>query len=355
MRDLGASTGSYFVEVGQTQTAKGRPKLEDALRDVTLDETQSVGGESIASSSASSMLDADILPSQFVQRRTYQDQQNIPDALGGFQPDMDPRLREVLEALEDEAYVDDEDDFFAELAQDRVEVEPEAWTSEQWPDDDGWETDDTVKGQDKGVDKTQAKPDSAAPQAKPDDNEQLQEAGNHDWTREYAKFKAAKRHSALPAQKAAGLDSQSSIVTGGTSLIEGRRKKRKGALTSSTGYSMTSSSLFRTEGLTTLDDRFAKIEEQYADAECDDVDDAASMVSGVSGVSTSSRLTGVSNASSRVPQLTAGLDSVMDEFLENYSMVGRRRVRKGKQQSGMEQLDEIRKDLGPARISLQRA
>jgi protein LTV1 len=48
--------------------------------------------------------------------------QNVPDSLRGFQPDMDPDLREVLEALEDDlpqsqTSSDDEDpeDIFAEL------------------------------------------------------------------------------------------------------------------------------------------------------------------------------------------------------------------------------------------------
>lgn len=36
---------------------------------------------------------------------------------------MDPRLREVLEALEDEEYVDEEDDIFGELTGDGYEVE----------------------------------------------------------------------------------------------------------------------------------------------------------------------------------------------------------------------------------------
>ena len=57
----------------------------------------------------------DMAPSEFVRKTTYQDQQNIPDALAGFQPDMDPRLREVLEALEDDAYVDDDEDIFDNL------------------------------------------------------------------------------------------------------------------------------------------------------------------------------------------------------------------------------------------------
>jgi protein LTV1 len=39
----------------------------------------------------------ELLPSTETVKRTYQDQQGIPDAIAGLQPDMDPRLREVLE------------------------------------------------------------------------------------------------------------------------------------------------------------------------------------------------------------------------------------------------------------------
>ena len=46
----------------------------------------------------------------------------------------------------------------------------------------------------------------------------------------------------------------------------------------------------------------------------------------------------------------------MDDFLNNYSVGGKhgRRVKRGKQQTGMEQLEEIRRDLGKARISSTR-
>jgi protein LTV1 len=69
------------------------------------------------------------------------------------------------------------------------------------------------------------------------------------------------------------------------------------------------------------------------------------MFSGMSG------MTGLSKASSQAPQLVrADFDSIMGEFLQNHSQVGKRRVRVGKPQSGIEQLDEIRQGLGPARF-----
>ena len=133
----------------------------------------------------------------------------------------------------------------------------------------------------------------------------------------------------------------------GTSMTGGRRKKRKGAMTSTTGYSMTSSSLVRTEGHTLLDARFDKIEEEYAE-DTYDADDGASVMTGMSGISTTS---------SQAPSLASrsGFDDMMDDFLGSYSMSGKKRVKKGGYQSGMEQLDELRKGLGPARTRPQKA
>ena len=56
-----------------------------------------------------------------------------------------------------------------------------------------------------------------------------------------------------------------------------------------------------------------------------------------------------------MPETRKDFDAIMDEFLNGYSMTGQRskthRVRRGKHQSGLDQLDEIRRDLGKARIS----
>ena len=44
----------------------------------------------------------------------------------------------------------------------------------------------------------------------------------------------------------------------------------------------------------------------------------------------------------------------MDDFLGSHHVQGKGRVKKGKQQTGLEQLDEVRKGLGPARIGGQK-
>ncbi|KAI9677489.1 MAG: hypothetical protein M1817_006443 [Caeruleum heppii] len=359
MRDIGVSTEGYFVDAIQAgsrqKKGKGKQKLEDALRDTSLEDQTPDGGVRLATGVKPVLLDEEILPSKKLKKGNYQDQQDVPDALAGFQPDMDPRLREVLEALEDEAYVDDEEDVFAELAKDGQEVDERDFEKADFDEDaeldDGWETDDTVKA---------ARSHSKHPPPHPlptedtsmDESLDTTDHGDGDWLASFHKFKQdSKTASKHPTRPSHALPDQASSILTGTSLTTngGRRKKRKGAMTSSTGYSMTSSSLLRTEGLTLLDDRFDKIERQYA--EDDDFDDE-----GAEGDDVSVASSAVSKASSRGgAPMPAGLDSMMDEFLGSYSMAGKKRVKRGGPQTGLDQLDEMRRELGPARVKAQRA
>jgi protein LTV1 len=319
MRDLGSGGNeSYFVEVPKPKS-KGKEKqsLEDALRDSSLDDGP--------------LLDDDILPSKNLRKISYQSQQDIPDALAGLQPDMDPRLREVLEALEDEAYVEDDDEIFGELAKDGEELDENEFEQSAWDEvDEGWESDDTAKPT---KEYKQAIPETVQAEI---DNDEREDHGDGDWMASFNKFKKDQK---IKAVQAGPSDMQSSLMT--TTTNGGRRKKRKGALTNPSSYSMTSSSIFRTEGLTYLDARFEKIEEQYGLSE--DVDDMAS-VSAASSI-----------ASSVQGPVRGDFDNIMDDFLGNYSMSGKKNVKKGKYQSGVEQLDEVRRGLGPARITSQKA
>jgi protein LTV1 len=319
MRDLGSgSEEAYFVEAPAPKNkGKGKKSLEDALKDASLEDR------------TAPLLDEEILPSKNLRKVTYQTQQDIPDALAGFQPDMDPRIREVLEALEDEAYVEDDEDVFGELAKDGEEVDEDEFEQGAWDDEDGgWESDDTAKP-------TKEYKDAPVLTADVVDNER-EDHSDGAWMEDFSKFKKDQKAKAAPMAPSQS-DLQSSIMT--TTTNGGRRKKRKGALTNPSSYSMTSSSMFRTEGLTTLDTRFEMIEEQYNE----DFDDMAS----VSAAS--------STASSVQGPVRGDFDSIMDDFLGNYTMSGKKHVKKGKYQSGMEQLDEVRKGLGPARIQSQKA
>jgi protein LTV1 len=373
MRDLGSGGGeAYFVEA-PSEKKKGKQKLDlaDALRNTSLDDRQSEAGLSISSniSSVSDMFGEDLAPSEFVRKTTYQDQQNIPDALAGFQPDMDPRLREVLEALEDDAYVDDEDDIFAALAEDAYEIDQREWGETldfDYDDrnamdrfleeeDEGWESDDTVKASSpRPKSKTPVEPTDPESLPAPDEAPTATEEGDLAYLEEFKKFKNDVKSAKAPTKPAApsGMGG-SSIITGASALTAGgRKKKRKGAMTSTSGYSMSSSALHRTEGLTLLDQRFDKIEEEYADDGFGDFPDDASMVSGMSKMSGLSKMSGMSQwSSSEAPPLRSDFDSIMDDFLGNHHVTGKQRVKKGKHQTGLEQLDEVRQGLGPARVS----
>jgi protein LTV1 len=320
LRDLGQGSGeAVFVEANPIlNKGKGKQKesLADALAQLDLQ------------NQSEDLLDSDILPSKNLQNLTYQAQQDVPDAIAGFQPDMDPRLREVLEALEDDAYVDEEggEDIFQELAKDARELDEHEFevAYDGFEDDDeGWESDRTVKATgehhiEDEVPELKDTADAANPTEGPSD----------DWMEEFKKFKSDQKAEKKPKAAGAPSEIQSSIWT--TTTNGGRRKTRKGALTNPSTYSMTSSSLVRTEQLGILDARFEKIEEEYNA----DMDDMGS----VSAVSTMSTVQGPTRAD---------FEGLLDEFLGEYSMHGKKRVKKGKWKNGVEQFDEIRKELGP--------
>ncbi|KAF2456915.1 Low temperature viability protein-domain-containing protein [Lineolata rhizophorae] len=368
LRDLGGGGGGgggevTFVEAAADKQGKGKGKgkgkgvrLEDALRGLGLDDA--------VSASTSKTRDS-ALTEDASRAFDYQALQDTPDALAGFRPDMDPRLREVLAALEDEAYVDggvDEEGMFEELAADEevdeeeVGLGPAPGTDEvRVEDDDGWETDDTVTPKMKskfaklpGAPRSTETPGdtsaSEAPALSPFDGP----------TTSPPSFNTSARPH--PSASPSIAPSFTSVSTGSAL----RRKKRKGARTSTTSYSMTSSSLARTDAQTTYDARYEQYEAAYAagnegdplghigeEAYDDDDDDEVSKAS-------------VFSQSSECPPLREDFDAVMDEFLAGCGGGGSakaarangkgRRGRRGGGQVGLSQLDEIRGGLGPARV-----
>ncbi|PWY70244.1 low-temperature viability protein ltv1 [Aspergillus heteromorphus CBS 117.55] len=391
MRDLGQGAGdTHFIEAktkGKEKAGKGM-RLEDALRQVSLDEDRQsqVGGgpESVYS------YDMRSTASSYVRNPTYQDQQNVPDAIAGFQPDMDPRLREVLEALEDEEYVDgeDEDDLFGQLTTRAEEMDQGDWEDTLFDnveeeDDDGWESDATEKAPVQ-MDTTDAKKSVAfkdldvEPGEMPEHDEPAPDLHPEDqgWMREFAKFKKdGKSPAAAPAAPPSVVPSEQQSTLASTVFTVGgtpiRRKKRKGALTNPSAYSMTSSALARTEGHRLLDDRFDRVEALYALDEEDEFDDSMSMVSGMTGMTGMSGVSAFSTASSQAPSLvnangdevrpSHNFNNIMDDFLAGWDgKTGAQAKRKGAQAKrgkngneaiGIKMLDEVRQGLGPARIS----
>ena len=182
-----------------------------------------------------------MLASEEESRYRIEAMQNIPDSLRGFQPDMDPDLREVLEALEDEQQQDkpelsdgeDPEDIFSELVKGGV--------VEEGVEEDGYESDDTVRA---GPDIT-----------------------GSEYLAEMAQWKAPSRPQGDTDSIAGGAETESiysRASTANTHRTSKQRRKRRQKLggaysEAGTDFSMTSSANFRNEGLTTLDDRFDKV------------------------------------------------------------------------------------------------
>lgn len=317
MRDLNQNSGGevVFVEAESTKN-KGKQKqsLEDALKDLDLEK------------SSQADIDEVMLPSKNLTRLSYEAQQDVPDAIKGFQPDMDPRLREALEALEDDAYVDDEDDdIFKDLTKDGEELDDYDFEEAQYYDEEeGYESDDTAKP-------TREYNDDV-PQLVHAPGDQPEEGPSQDWMAEFQKFKQEEK---AGRAKPPADPSQADVQTTWTTTTNGgmKKKKRKGALTDASNYSMTSSSLVRTDQLNLLDERFDKLEERYNE----DMDDMASM----SQASAASTVDG---------PVRGDFDGILDDFLGNYTKPGKRTNKKHKAQTGLQQLEEIRQGLGPARF-----
>ncbi|KIX10071.1 uncharacterized protein Z518_01152 [Rhinocladiella mackenziei CBS 650.93] len=371
LRDVGEEPGgSHFIEAtlakvqGEDKEKAKMMKLEDTLREVSLDE-QSVAGSDLTSTFSTS-----------TRPRTYQTQQDVPDEIAGFQPDMDPRLREVLEALDDDAYVDDKDeeDIFGALAKDgrngELDLAEFEATFVDDNDDGGWESDVTEKTAQQPL---ELKLPSTAPTADkaeitdkgPSPDAEAAAAEDGQWLRDFAKFKCESARKLQPKAAesiiaaSAVQDKAPSLYTqNGTPL---RQKKRKGALTNPSSYSMTSSTLARTSGLQLLDARFDQVERMYSldeGDEFDDLDGQMSFASGMTGRSKMSQLSTTSFADDGA--VREDFDSMMDGFLGDWNKAnpggGKRRGAKGKrgkngnEKFGLQQLDEVRAELGPARI-----
>ena len=175
-------------------------------------------------------LPQEAFPSASELPRTYESQQAIPESIAGFQPDMDPHLRQTLEALEDDAFVDDdlEDDFFGRLVAD----------GERGSDEDvGFEFEDN------GAEELQEDVDQ--------NDDEVQ------WEERFKRFQQTRQKNTI-SQSDDGSEGGDTIGTLPAISVVGGKKRRKGTSDAS-GYSMSSSSMYRNEALQTLDERFDQV------------------------------------------------------------------------------------------------
>ncbi|KAJ8084703.1 Protein ltv1 [Marasmius tenuissimus] len=253
-------------------------------------------------------LPEEVLPSTSEIPRTYETQQAIPESISGFQPDMDPHLRQVLEALEDEAFVDDglEDDFFQGLVE-----EGERDSDEELE----------FEFREEGIADEEA------------EEEGPNEAEPTTWEERFSQFKRTQ-----PAARAPASDDEDDFASEGgdtisglpaMSVIGGKKRRRKGTSDAS-GYSMSSSSMCRNDALQTLDERFDQMvlkeyEDEDGDTPSDDDED------------------------DEAPQLITSREdftSMIDQFLNDYEILGRKMKPKLEGETGAEKLDTLRRAMG---------
>ncbi|KAF4604774.1 hypothetical protein EYR40_003556 [Pleurotus pulmonarius] len=250
------------------------------------------------------------LPSTSELPRNYESEEAVPFSISGFQPDMDPHLRQTLEALDDDAFVDDglADDFFGELVADGERAEDE-------------EIDFSFE--EEGVEETT-------------EGDRQEGEGDEGWEARFAQFKRENKQRVSFAS-----DDGSASDDGDTvgklpefSVIGGKGKRRRKGTSEASGYSMSSSSMYRTETLQTLDEMFDQmVLKEYNENEEDDDDDGSESESD----------------SSAAPELLTSrtdFDAMMDDFLDNYEVLGRKAKPKLEGDTGAEKLNTLRQALG---------
>ncbi|KAI9491699.1 Low temperature viability protein-domain-containing protein [Zychaea mexicana] len=194
---------------------------------------------------------------------------------GGLQPDMDPRLREIMEALEDEEYVEDglNEDFFDEL-----DAEGAPYVHEEDEEED---------------------------------YEEELEDGNYNWEAAFRNFQRGKQRR--------GSDSD---FSDDDDVLERQTKN--------TGFSVSSSVMHRNAQLSLLDDRFDKIEEEYLREEDEDE---------------------YYEQEGQALEERADFESILDDFLDKYEIVGKKMQPKLDGETGGAKLDTIREALLATKLS----
>lgn len=248
-------------------------------------------------------LPEDAFGSKNLKKLTYQDQQNLPDEIAGFKPDMNPALREVLEALEDEAYVEEDDAIFENLLESGEQVDEEDF-EEQF---DEWDLD------------------NYADEMAQYDTEHFAQEGDEGWEAGYRQYKAMTKNKKNDWDSDDEFDEEEEDVvpdlpsfndtaTTKSGKKGSKRKDRykKGAMSDTSNFSMSSSALFRNEGLTFIDDKFEKVLKDFEEEE-------------EGGEEEEYKPFDMENE-------REDFESLLDDFLDNYEIeAGRRLVKKNEE------------------------
>ncbi|KAI9501282.1 Low temperature viability protein-domain-containing protein [Coemansia spiralis] len=193
----------------------------------------------------------------------------------GLQPYMNPNLRDVLEALDEEEVDEFDDDFLDKLNADELSSEDENAMDSSGTYDDGEDDDESFDPNDvfAAVQRMKAR------QQQYDSDEEYDED-----------------------------DSQDGVGTG---------RMPRTARTASTGFSMSSSAMFRNEKLTLLDEQFDKIEAMYEDDGTDSENERYD--------SDGHHIVEYDSDGNPKPiSSRPDFESVMNEFLADYELTGKR-------------------------------
>ncbi|KAL8279747.1 hypothetical protein RQP46_007842 [Phenoliferia psychrophenolica] len=315
LRSVGAGNDSYLVEAPLPPGAKkGKQRARDAefeIKDAPLEHT--------SQPSSKVHLPEDSLPSHPLDEISYSDLTSTQAPQLGLQPDLDPSIREVLEALDDEAYAaddgqgtDDEDVFWKNVVDGGEVYEGD---EREWSDEED----------------EQAQPKTAGAQ------------GGWDAVAQFKK-------TAKGPGDSDDEDDEDELSEGGDTIAElraasARRPPRKpmGKSTAGSQFSMTSSAMFRNEGLRTLDDQFDQIEKMYED----DSDSSWGGESDSEGEDSDGNPRDPNLARHEAPR--EDLEAILDDFLSKYEVLGGKMRPVLEPTPGVEgnagKLDRIRREL----------
>lgn len=302
---------------------------------------------------------------------TYSSQYDVDPELQGLQPDMDPHLRQTLEALEGDDFVDNDldADFFQDIVRDGpwdgTRDEGDTWRDQAPEGDDIWldplqrAQRERAQLQAEGGDAAVAEGLSLEARMALFKAEQAQKAAGGAPSSGVASEEDEERDelgSLAPPPGAATRRPAGSVSSTGSAL--GKRGKpgalaRRAASTKagsvgggSTLWSMSSSAMFRNKGLTDLDDRFDKVIREYG-GDPENEGDEGAFGKGAAPEEEEEL------DPETVERLTRkDLDSIMDDFLEHHEVVGGRlKQRLGdRTTTADEKLEMVRRELGEARL-----
>ncbi|KAF8938586.1 hypothetical protein BGZ58_000622 [Dissophora ornata] len=288
MKEIGKTSDAVFMaapKVAAQQKKAGQSRGiqftdAEAAQDMAAEDQQKPATSNKSTKKTGLNLPSEVLPSR--EELDFADvyQSAVPM---GLQPDMPFDIRETLEALEDEAFVDGELDesFFDQLDEDGGDFDFGDEEVEEYYEDE--------------------------------DDEEGREAG---WEADFKKFKKAQKH-ASDDESFEGSDDGYSQTS---------KSSRRPAGASASTFSMSSSAMFRNENLTLLDERFDKIEREYEEDSLDEDDEDQPQ-------------------DFKAEELRKDFDSILDDFLDKFEIVGSKMVPRLEGATSQNKLTTIRNAL----------